>query len=544
MRFGAFLLIGGAFLLGYRFRPAPVETARPSNSLPPSATHPLAPTPMPAVAGLSPESKRGAELARAVCITCHLFPEPALLDRITWGLEVLPRMAYWLGGTPFDYDHHPGGALVREAGVIPQAPLISVRDWRAICAYYLESAPSELVRSPAGPQIHSGLKLFRPTVAPYQRNPPMTSLVKIDPQRRKVYVGDSGTGTLDQLNVLGQPERSMKIGGAPVRLTFGDDGWYLTLLGDFFGSDELKAGVIRMEPPKAGGTKYQTLLRQCPRTTDTELADLDGDGRTDLVVCHFGNILGRFSWYQNLDGTQYKEHVLLNRTGAIRSYVRDFNGDGRPDIIVLMAQAWEGIWLFLNRGNGNFEETILLQQPSLWGYTDFELADFNHDGFIDIIAANGDSGDNIKIPPSAKPFHGIRIYLNDGKNHFREAFFHPLYGVFKVLARDYDNDGDLDVAAISFYADYDRAPEESLLYLENTGERQPGSLLRFKTYSIPEGLKGRWVTADAGDLDGDGDIDLVLGSFQQGFSPVSPRIEELWNTERVTLLILSNTLRN
>jgi len=193
-----------AFTLWRRPAPAPVS--------PPAVTVP-------------DEYKRGEELAKVVCNSCHLQPAPEQLDKVTWALEVLPRMTYWLGGLPFDYDHHPGGAVVREAGIIPQAPLIGVQDWRAICVYILESAPSVLVRSNPAPVIHSGLSLFQPVTAAYRRDPPMTTLVKIDPQHHQLYVGDAGTGMLEQLNALGQPERSMKIGGAPVSLTFAEDGW-------------------------------------------------------------------------------------------------------------------------------------------------------------------------------------------------------------------------------------------------------------------------------------------------------------------------------
>ncbi len=536
LRFGltTLLVLGVGFLLGYESKPTP----SPSVNQP--GTPPL---PAGAMANPSPEFLRGREVARAVCVLCHLFPEPAMLDKTAWGLEVLPNMMFWVGGAPFDYENHPGGELVRQAAIMPPAPLIIPQDWRAICTYYLAAAPAALVRSNT---IRTALPVttqFRAITAPYHRDTPMTTLVKIDSPMRKIFVGDAGTGTLEQLNPAGVVERSLKVNGTPVSLTINPRGWHLTLLGDFFASDEPKAKLLRFDPPKAGALTFQTVWDQRPRTTDTVLADLDGDGFEDMVVSHFGNLIGRFSWYQNDGRNEFTEKILLNRPGAIRAYVRDFNGDGRPDIIVLMAQAREGISLFLNQGHGNFEEKVLLEKPPMWGFTDFALADVNHDGFLDIITANGDNGDNMRIPPPVKPYHGIRIYLNDGKNHFSEAFFHPLPGAYKVLVRDFDNDGQLDLAAISFFPDYEHAPGENFVFLKNTSERTSGAALRFKAYGLPESMKGRWVTADAGDVDGDGDIDLVLGSFQQGFSAVPSDIRESWKKEGATLLILLNTLR-
>jgi FG-GAP-like repeat len=78
------------------------------------------------------------------------------------------------------------------------------------------------------------------------------------------------------------------------------------------------------------------------------------------------------------------------------------------------------------------------------------------------------------------------------------------------LARDYDDDGDLDIAAISFFADYSKNQDEGFLYLKNEDGNS------FKSYSLPESRAGRWLTMDAGGLDGDEKIDLVLENFSYG----------------------------
>src|SRR5262249_1038517 len=199
---------------------------------------------------------------------------------------------------------------------------------------------------------------------------------------------------------------------------------------------------------------------------DAVVTDLNQDGREDLVVCSFGNRLGRFSWFEGTDRGDFVEHVLLDRPGAIRSEVRDFNGDGRPDILVLMAQAREGLYLFLNQGRGQFRMETILEMPPTWGFAGFEVADFNQDGHFDLVVVNGDNGD-FALP--LKSYHGVRIYLNDGRNHFRESFFYPLYGAYKAVARDFDGDGDLDLAVIAFYPDFEQEAPESFVYLENKG---------------------------------------------------------------------------
>jgi hypothetical protein len=51
------------------------------------------------------------------------------------------------------------------------------------------------------------------------------------------------------------------------------------------------------------------------------------------------------------------------------------------------------------------------------------------------------------------------------------------------VARDFDSDGSLDIAAISFFADYAAQPEESFLYFHNISDFQ------FRAYTVP-GISG------------------------------------------------------
>ncbi len=89
--------------------------------------------------------------------------------------------------------------------------------------------------------------------------------------------------------------------------------------------------------------------------------------------------------------------------------------------MVLFAQADEGISIFYQEENG-FQEKRVLRFPSIYGSNDFELLDFNGDGYKDIILSNGDNGDKSNV---LKPYHGIRIFLNDGTYNFSEKYFFP-----------------------------------------------------------------------------------------------------------------------
>jgi hypothetical protein len=196
-----------------------------------------------------------------------------------------------------------------------------------------------------------------------------------------------------------------------------------------------------------------------------------------------------------------------------------------------MAQGDEGIFVYYNKGNGTFEEKRLLQFPPSYGSNCFELTDFNKDGHPDILTTNGDNGD---YPPILKPYHGIRIFMNDGKNNFGQKVFLPVNGPCKAIARDFDGDGDLDIASISYFPDYDHHPEESFIFWENTGN------LSFKPSSFNNASMGRWLTMEAGDIDHDGDIDLVLGNAKFPLGHIPDSLMKNWNKYSPSLVILKN----
>jgi hypothetical protein len=227
------------------------------------------------------------------------------------------------------------------------------------------------------------------------------------------------------------------------------------------------------------------------------------------VVCSFGNYGGKLSWFDNFEPS--KEHVLSNLPGARMVAIEDLNGDQKPDIVALMAQAYEQITIYYNKGKGEFEQAKVLEFSPVQGVSYFELADFNNDGFQDILLTNGDNWDYSNVD---KPYQGLRIYLNNGHNNFKETFFYPMFGCSKAVARDFDNDGDLDIVAVSFYADL-KDPRESFVYLSNNGD------LKYTASFHPDAIYGKWLTMEVADFNGDNRPDVMLGSFMFNFNEMA-----------------------
>src|SRR5206468_5483001 len=83
--------------------------------------------------------KKGHELAIKYCQSCHLLPDPSLLDSKSWEKGVLPNMGPRLGIFQYGYQTYPSYKHDPELDTIfyPTKPMLTSYEWKNIIDYYV-----------------------------------------------------------------------------------------------------------------------------------------------------------------------------------------------------------------------------------------------------------------------------------------------------------------------------------------------------------------------------------------------------------------------
>lgn len=249
------------------------------------------------------------------------------------------------------------------------------------------------------------------------------------------------------------------------------------------------------------------ILDGTKRAVCAETGDLDGDDDLDVLVCEFGESDGRFGWLETTDGDPVL-HTFHTMTGTSHAYPVDVDDDGDLDLMELRSQLDEKVYLWTNDGTGNFTSSVIFDpgQP-FYGLSDLYPVDFDDDGDTDFIVTNGDAFDGIPVGMDPAELHGVAILDNDGTGVFTHHDAARFWGCYVSRPADVDLDGDLDIVTMN---DQDQVmfPDNAVvngIWLENQGG------FVFDVHPLPE-APSRAQNLDVGDVDGDGDIDVLTGS--------------------------------
>ena len=472
----------------------------------------------------SPNSKieNGKILANTYCSSCHKFPQPDLLAKSHWKEYILPRMGEFMG----IYRDLNREQLIQSnpkilGAIYPKESTISSKDWNDIQAYYLNEAPDSLIWSEPEARIQDNFEISIPKI---KFSPPSSTYVNIS-EKGIINFADAHKGQFVLLDKTQSITQSANVGEGVVNIFEDEKTYYLTVMGSFSPQDLNLGYILSLEKENGKAIK---ILDKLNRPVHTSYQDFDNNGFLDLLVCEYGQWAGALNLYFS-NGKTLKKKTMLNQTGPIKTQVVDYNDDGLLDFISLFGQGNEKIYLHTNKGNQNFDTSVLIDLSPSNGSSSFRLFDLDDDEDLDIIYT---AGDNADFGPVLKPYHGIYLYKNDGKFNFTKSSFIPLSGAYDAIPSDFDNDGDLDIAAFSFFPDYKNKKNQSFIYLEN----KSGTYDR--TY-LPISELGRWLVMDTGDIDGDKDDDIILGSLAFEV-PDNPKIVNFWSQKGIPFVILEN----
>jgi hypothetical protein len=188
----------------------------------------------------------------------------------------------------------------------------------------------------------------------------------------------------------------------------------------------------------------------------------------------------------------------------------DFDEDGLIDIFV--ANDSTPNFLYKNQGDGTFKEigfisgTALNENGAAQGSMGVTVADYNHDGRLDLFVTNFDDDYNV-------------LYRNDGRGSFTDVSYAakiaavslPYVG-WGTKFFDYDNDGWVDLFVANGHV-YPQIPSFQQRNFVHKNRRDGTFTEVAEQLGAPfkEKRTGRGVAF--GDLDNDGDVDVVLNNL-------------------------------
>ncbi len=475
-------------------------------------------------------AKAGEAAARQLCGSCHAFPPADVLPRAKWSEKILEMTSLAVSGT----GARPGQTIALDAPT------------DAILAYYGATAPAALPPPEPWPEpsIEKPVAFARRALkgpaglTPYVANVRLVTLSEA--AGVQVVAADMPNG----LVLRGSPRAAEKglevIAKVPnpchvEAVDLDKDGIRDLLVADLGSTppgDHARGGVVWLRGRADGSFEAHRIASGLPRLADAQAADFDGDGDLDVVAAAFG-------WRET--GSTF---LLENRGGdaSAPAFVPRSIDWRQGAIHVPVADLdRDGRPDFVALISQHHETVVAFLNQGKGAFQEKALHSAPHPGwgYSGLLLTDFDKdGDTDALVTNGdmfdefmlKPYHGISLLENRGDLTFRETVLAPLSGVHRALAGDMDGDGDLDVVAAALLPGMARHTQQTGVTLPSLVWLEQVAPGRFRRHTLEKG--GYHASIDLGDVDGDADLDIVTGTFQADPGPGAEFVEVWLNQGR------------
>ena len=280
-------------------------------------------------------------------------------------------------------------------------------------------------------------------------------------------------------------------------------------------SDSGGISLLRQDAAHPGSFLASQWIATGGAVDDAAIAHLDGDALADLIVADGVLVNGRALLLQQnpgVPGTFLAPVSLLTGSGSTDVSVADLNGDGRTDIVLA---AHDRIAVFYQRATGGFDPAVFLAAGL--NPQGVAVADVDGDDRADIVAANAGNA-----PAGGTGGASVTLLRQTSPGIFAATSIPVADGARRVAIGDLNHDGVPDVGVVSMVYQDVTAPSRISVLLQSAASRGQFSVAGVYAGTVP----GSFIAIGDMNGDGRNDLVLEIGPSVLTQIPSAPGIFE------------------